>query len=177
MANIQAYPKGTPKENDILLGTSVPLPNTDAKPVTNNFSIKDISTVLNKGTEISKTLTNAEWIDLPNTSIQIIPSLGSGTAIKILSAYIKFNHASTSFLFNNSITIGTGSSGAISIVNQCVLPGPNAFEDIDGDAVISLATQNASLSLNGSIYIGMPNGSTNSGDGTVTVVLRYETIN
>lgn len=175
MANIQAYPKGTPKENDILLGTSVPLPNTDAKPVTNNFSIKDISTVLNKGTEISKTLTNAEWIDLPTTSIQIIPSLGSGTAIKILSAYIKFNYVSTSFFFNNSITIGTGSSGAISMVNQCVLP--TAFEDIDSSDVISLATQNANLSLNGPIYIGMPNGSVNSGDGTVTVVLKYETIN
>ena len=33
MANIQAYPTGTPKTNDLLLGTSVPLPNTDAKPI------------------------------------------------------------------------------------------------------------------------------------------------
>mgnify|MGYP003631406400 FL=1 len=174
MANIQAYPTGTPKANDLLLGTSVPLPNTDAKPITNNFSITDISTILNQGTEITKTLTNAEWIALPTTSIQILPGLGANTAIKILSAYIKFNHVSTSFFFNNSLIIGTGASGSVNATNQCVLP--TAFEDIDSSDVISLATQNANISLNAPIYIGTPNGSVNSGDGTVTVVLRYQTI-
>ena len=53
---------------------------------------------------------------------------------------------------------------------------PTAFEDIDSNDVISLATQNANISLNAPIYIGTPNGSVNSGDGTVTVVLRYQTI-
>ena len=49
MANIQAYPTGTPKVDDLLLGTSVPLPNTDAKPTTNNFKVSDISSLTNIG--------------------------------------------------------------------------------------------------------------------------------
>ena len=49
MANIQAYPTGTPKTNDLLLGTSVPLPNTDAKPTTNNFTVQSLGSLINTG--------------------------------------------------------------------------------------------------------------------------------
>jgi len=52
MANIQAYPTGTPKTNDLLLGTSVPLPNTDAKPITNNFTVSDVSSLFNLGYKV-----------------------------------------------------------------------------------------------------------------------------
>ncbi len=52
MANIQAYPTGTPKANDLLLGTSVPLPNTDAKPTTNNFTVSDVSSLFNLGYKV-----------------------------------------------------------------------------------------------------------------------------
>ena len=52
MANIQAYPTGTPKTNDLLLGTSVPLPNTDAKPTTNNFKVSDVSSLFNLGYKV-----------------------------------------------------------------------------------------------------------------------------
>ena len=52
MANIQAYPTGTPKTNDLLLGTSVPLPNTDAKPTTNNFTVSDVSSLFNLGYKV-----------------------------------------------------------------------------------------------------------------------------
>tara|TARA_R110001599_G_scaffold121427_1_gene292990 strand:+ start:139 stop:597 length:459 start_codon:yes stop_codon:yes gene_type:complete len=52
MANIQAYPTGTPKVDDLLLGTSVPLPNTDAKPTTNNFKVSDISSLANIGYKV-----------------------------------------------------------------------------------------------------------------------------
>ena len=52
MANIQAYPTGTPKTNDLLLGTSVPLPNTDTKPITNNFTVSDVSSLFNLGYKV-----------------------------------------------------------------------------------------------------------------------------
>lgn len=52
MANIQAYPTGTPKVDDLLLGTSVPLPNTDAKPTTNNFKVSDVSSLFNLGYKV-----------------------------------------------------------------------------------------------------------------------------
>ena len=43
MSNITAYPTGTPKVNDLLLGTSVPLPNTDDQPTTTNFTVSSIA--------------------------------------------------------------------------------------------------------------------------------------
>ena len=42
MAIAQAYPLGTPKTNDLLVGTSIPAANTNGKPMTRNFSVGDI---------------------------------------------------------------------------------------------------------------------------------------
>ena len=42
MAIAQAYPLGTPKTNDLLVGTSIPAANTNEKPKTVNFSVGDI---------------------------------------------------------------------------------------------------------------------------------------
>ena len=176
MANISTYPIGTPAASDLIPGTQL---YTDAngktQNLTRNFSVSSIATFATENyVEVTKTLSNAEWLALPTTSVVLITAQGAGTAIKILTATLKFNHVSTSFFFNNSLIIGTGASGSVSSTNQCVLP--TAFEDIDSNEVISLATQNASISLNAPIYIGTPNGSANSGNGTVTVVLRYQVI-
>jgi len=46
MAIAQAYPIGTPKTNDLLVGTSMPDVNTDADPITKNFPISSISTLI-----------------------------------------------------------------------------------------------------------------------------------
>ena len=44
MATLYAYPLGTPKNNDLIVGTSVPLPNTnkDEQPRTVNFTVSSI---------------------------------------------------------------------------------------------------------------------------------------
>ena len=42
MAIINSYPIGTPKTNDLLVGTSMPLAGTDADPITKNFPVSDI---------------------------------------------------------------------------------------------------------------------------------------
>ena len=46
MAIAQAYPIGTPKTNDLLVGTSMPDVSTDADPITKNFPISSISTLI-----------------------------------------------------------------------------------------------------------------------------------
>ena len=46
MAIINSYPIGTPKTNDLLVGTSMPDVNTDADPITKNFPISNISTLI-----------------------------------------------------------------------------------------------------------------------------------
>ena len=173
MAIANSYPMGTPKSGDLLLGTSSPTPDTDEKPSTRNFSVEAVASLVKRGyTEITKTLTNAEWLALPTTSVVVIPAQGTNSGVKILAAYLKFNFLATSFFFNQGISIGRlGSNGP---ETQCFLP--NTFEDIDGDQIITLGTQNANTNLNAPIYIGSPNAATNSGGGTVTVVLRYEVI-
>jgi len=46
MAIVNSYPIGTPKTNDLLVGTSMPNVNTDADPITKNFPISGISTLI-----------------------------------------------------------------------------------------------------------------------------------
>ena len=46
MAIANSYPIGTPKTNDLLVGTSMPTVNTDADPITRNFPISSISTLI-----------------------------------------------------------------------------------------------------------------------------------
>ena len=47
MATLTAYPTGTPKADDLLLGTKVPLVNTDDSPITNNFTISSVAAFAN----------------------------------------------------------------------------------------------------------------------------------
>jgi len=49
MAIANSYPMGTPKSSDLLLGTSVPNPNTDEKATTRNFSLSQIGSLINAG--------------------------------------------------------------------------------------------------------------------------------
>jgi hypothetical protein len=47
MAIANSYPIGTPKSSDLLLGTSVPLPGTDEKATTRNFSMSQVGALVN----------------------------------------------------------------------------------------------------------------------------------
>jgi hypothetical protein len=42
MAIINSYPIGVPKTNDLIVGTSMPLADTDADPITKNFPVSSI---------------------------------------------------------------------------------------------------------------------------------------
>lgn len=47
MAIANSYPMGTPKSDDLLLGTSVPSPGTNENPTTRNFSLSQVGTLVN----------------------------------------------------------------------------------------------------------------------------------
>ena len=97
MAIANSYPMGTPKSGDLLLGTSVPTPNTDEKATTRNFGVEAVAALVNRGyIEVTKTLTNAEWLALPTKSIVVVPGVAS-KHIQVLSAYARFNHAASYF--------------------------------------------------------------------------------
>ncbi len=46
MAIAQQYPLGTPKLNDLIIGTSMPTIDTDDMPVTKNFSVSDVISLI-----------------------------------------------------------------------------------------------------------------------------------
>ena len=46
MAIAQQYPLGTPKSNDLLIGTSIPDPNTNEQPKTKNFAVSGIASLV-----------------------------------------------------------------------------------------------------------------------------------
>ena len=178
MAIANSYPMGTPKSSDLLLGTSTPVAGSSEKPSTKNFSISEVVTLATKNyVEVTKTISNAEWLALPTTSVVLIPAQGAGTAIKILAATLKFNFVSTAFFFPGDITIGSDEAGANGNGQQCFLlgdSGAGGFDDIDGNETISLATKNANIKLNAPIYLGESTGTI--GDGTVDIILRYQVI-
>tara|TARA_R110002020_G_scaffold245178_1_gene458827 strand:- start:135 stop:617 length:483 start_codon:yes stop_codon:yes gene_type:complete len=47
MSIINTYTKGSPALDDYLLGTKMPLPNTDDKAITQNFSVGDVAAFAN----------------------------------------------------------------------------------------------------------------------------------
>lgn len=49
MAIVNSYPMGTPKSEDLLLGTSVPAPGANEKATTKNFSLSQVGSLINAG--------------------------------------------------------------------------------------------------------------------------------
>ena len=47
MSILQSYPKGTPKKEDYIIGTSIPPVNSDETPTTRNFSVASIAAFAN----------------------------------------------------------------------------------------------------------------------------------
>jgi len=87
MAIAQAYPLGTPKTNDLIVGTSIPAANTNENPKTVNFPISGIVALANSGsiatTEI--TITDAQLRTIGDTPVEILPAV-TGYTHQILGA-------------------------------------------------------------------------------------------
>ena len=97
MANTISYPKVTAKSNDLILGTSMPLPNTNNDPRTVNFSISQINGLANSPDIATAvfTVTDAQIKTLGTVPVEILPGV-SGYSYQILGV----------------ATIASGSGGA-----------------------------------------------------------------
>tara|TARA_B110000285_G_C14645344_1_gene389456 strand:- start:44 stop:571 length:528 start_codon:yes stop_codon:yes gene_type:complete len=175
MAIANSYPMGTPKSGDLLLGTSVPL-TPEGKATTRNFSISEVVTLATKNyVEVTKAISNAEWLALATTSVQIVPSPGIGKFTQVLLAYVKWTHAGASFIFSQPLNLSNGTSGASNnLTTQGVLP--QAYEDIDGDTTQIFTISGSDTSANAAINFGCPSATTLSGGGSLAITIRYQVI-
>ena len=99
MAIIYSYPAGTPSAADNLLGTQVDPITEENKTV--QFGIGAINSLATQGyLETTVTLTNAQWIALPGTDVQLVATPGADKLIKVLALSMFFDYA-TDFRFEN----------------------------------------------------------------------------
>jgi len=175
MAIANNYPMGTPKSDDLLIGTSVPAANSEDVATTRNFSISAVATLATQGyAEVTKAISNAEWLALATTSVQIIPAQGSGKVIQVILAHAKWVPSGDNFEFNQPLTLGNGIGGA-SVVVQGTMPN-TSYTDIDGESTYLFTISGAAASSNSAINFGCDNGATLTGGGTLSITVRYQVI-
>jgi hypothetical protein len=87
MANTISYPKVNAKSSDLILGTSMPLPNTNNDPRTVNFSIAQVNGLANSPdiATTAITITDAQLRTIGTAPVEILP-LVSGYIYQILGA-------------------------------------------------------------------------------------------
>ena len=172
MAIANSYPLGTPKSGDLLLGTSSPTPGTDEKPSTRNFSVEAVASLVKRGyTEITKTLTKAEYQALQATDITLVPAQGVGKYIKVLSITATFApEAAGNQMSFADINVGTSASDGAKI--QAIIP--IGISGVTTKTVYSMATIGSIIDANLPLIVGTQVAVT--GDGTLQFSIRYQVI-
>ena len=166
MAIIYGYPTGTPTINDNVLGTQVDPVTEENKTV--QFNIGQMNSLSTSNfLESTTTLTNAQWIALNTTSVELVTTQGAGKYIKVLAASVFFNYATTNLVFSSAINIKTNGSAVFQAsVGALISP-------VTVDTVYSASVDGGVLTTGSLVIAG---GGTTSGDGTVQVKIRYQVL-
>ena len=177
MAIANSYPMGTPKSSDLLLGTSVPLPGTDEKATTRNFSLSQVGALVNTvNLGYTNYVAHAEWIALPTTGIAVVPSV-TGKFIQVLSARAVFTStAGDAFFFTSDLTLSSRSTISTLSLDDIQAMIPQDLEDADGITLMTFGLQGSRPSMSTPLYFGTLSTATNSGGGTVSITVRYTLI-
>ena len=180
MAIANSYPMGTPKSGDLLLGTSVPRVGIDEKATTRNFSISEVITLATKNyVEVTKTLTNAEWLALATTAITVVPAQVGRTIIT--QAYLTVlgypTTPSATMNWNEDLVLGAQTSYSNINADSIQAKIPSSFGDTDTLGQIDVFALNATTpSLNSAITFGVVDTATIVGTGFVSITVRYQVI-
>ena len=176
MAIVNSYPMGTPKSGDLLLGTSVPRVGTNEKATTKNFGIEAVASLVSRGfEEVTKTLTNAEYLSSKTAGIVIVPGV-IGKYIRVVSAYASFIHAGASFMFSQDLVLSNRTSMGNLNGDDIQARIPQGFQDIDGNEVAIFGLEAAKPSMSLSLIFGTSSTATVTGGGTIAITVRYQVI-
>ena len=107
MAIVNSYPIGTPKTNDLLVGTSMPDVNTDADPITKNFPISGIVALATGNLQTKKlTITTAQLKLSGNSTVNVI-DLEDDQVADVISVMVRVNNqsATNKLTFADPLTI------------------------------------------------------------------------
>ena len=177
MAIANSYPMGTPKAGDLLLGTSVPTLGANEKATTRNFGIEDVASLVSRGfVEVTKTLTNAEYLSLKTAGIIIVPGV-TGKYIQVVSAYASFMYTSgAAFMFSQDLVLSNSTSMGNVNGNTIQARIPQNLEDIDGNEIAIFGLEAAKPAIGLPLRFGTSSTATITGAGTVAVTVRYQVI-
>ena len=175
MAIAQAYHLGTPKTNDLIVGTSMPAANTNEKPITRNFSVGNILALGNAPNVVTTTftITTAQLEALGTTPVTLLDLNGAsfvGEYIQLISASFESINGSAGSSYTwaaggaeISYTFGNADSNSF-LIPQLDLPNgsgitqsPYTIAARDGKY-----QRGASLKLytaTNPVIVGSPNGS------------------
>jgi hypothetical protein len=174
MANIPSYQIRTPKVNDLLVGTSVPATGSNEVQQTCNFTVESIATLTNLGyVEVTKQLTQQQWLGLGTTAVEIIPVQNTGKKVQILSAFLRLGGDAVLFTANKYIYLSpfaSQNSGDYRVQAKAV-----AFQALSS-SIVTMSVQGAVVENNGAIYINAdsPDSTVDGAEWSVTV--RYKLI-
>jgi hypothetical protein len=182
MAEIQAYPQGTAAVNTMLVGTQMDVVQSDGtkKNLTRNFSVGQISTLITKDyTEVTRTLTNAEWLALATSAITIVPAQAGRTLVT--QAYLTVlgypTNPLTSLNWNADLVLGAQASYSNINADSIQASIPASFGDTDTTGQIDVfALRATSPALNSPVTFGVISSATITGTGFVSITVRYQVI-
>ena len=176
MAIVNSYPMGTPKSADLLLGTSTPAPGSNEKATTKNFGIEAVAALTSRGfLEVTKALTNAEWIALPATGIIVVPAV-TGKRIQVISAYASFTYAASSFFFSSDLVLSNATTLGNLTSDTIQARIPQSFEDLDSNDLAIFGLEATKPTVSAPLRFGTVSPATNTGGGTIAITVRYQVI-
>ena len=107
MAIVNSYPIGTPKTNDLLVGTSMPLADTDADPITKNFPISGIVALATGNLQAKKVTITTDQLKISGNSTVNIVDLEENQVADVISVMVRVNNqsAANKLTFADPLTI------------------------------------------------------------------------
>jgi hypothetical protein len=168
MAIIYSYPTATPVAGNFLLGTQYDPATEENKTV--QFTIADVNSLgTSNYLETTVTLTNAQWLSLNATPVELIATPGAGKAIKILAFSIFFDYSASNFTFNADIQAKIDTTSVVTtLVHGSTSPmAADTITTLQPLGGIKLPL-NKALKLHG--------GGTTAGGGSVQVKVRYQVL-